>query len=43
MSNDIEYLTAEELEDIKDIEARKGGPIESLEEFLAGLKSDGLI
>lgn len=34
---------ADDLEDIEAIDARSGGPTESLDEFLAALKQDGLI
>ncbi len=43
MSNYAKNITAEDLEDMRDIEARKNRPTETLKEFLAGLKADELI
>ena len=39
----IANAIAEDLEDIEAIEARRGEPTESLENFLSAIKTDGLV
>lgn len=39
----VAYAIAEDLEDIKAIEARRGGQTESLTDFLKAIETDGLI
>lgn len=39
----VAFAIAEDLEDIEAIEERRGEPTETLDEFLAALKKDGLI
>ncbi len=39
----IEAALTEDLEDIRSLRERAGGPTESYESFVAGLKADGLL
>jgi len=39
----VAFALAEDLEDIESIEKRRNEPAESLDDFLAALKTDGLI
>jgi hypothetical protein len=43
MTNDSLSTSNEDAEDIRTIEARKNGPTETFDEFLAGFKADKII